>query len=178
MSGALWFIVIPIFAWILFRLQTPKELVLGVVVIAAIVAAGIGLHLWNAQRELVDERHILGSQEYSMTDLSVTSGSWDKHGIPKQPQTWQLTAMFKNMSNEYTINSIEFKVVANDCQDRNDPMIDHTCKTVGEDNVSIWVNVPPGQVRMIKTTVSFANLPKITGKLSWGFTSPSVTANR
>ncbi len=178
MSGALWFIVILIFAWMLFRIQTPKELVLGVVVIAAIVAAGFGLHLWNAQRELVDERHILGSQEYSMTDLSVTSGSWDKYGIPKQPQTWQLTAMFKNLSKQYTITSIEFKVVANDCQNPKDTPIDHNCKAIGEDNVSIWVNVPPGQIRMIKTTVSFTNLPEITGKISWDFTSPSVTANR
>ncbi len=178
MSGALWFIVIPIFAWILFRIQTPKELVLGVVVIAAIVAAGIGLHLWNAQRELVDERHILGSQEYSMTDLSVTSGSWDKHGIPKQPQTWQLTAMFKNLSKQHTITSIEFTIMANDCQDPKDPLIDPICETIGEDDVSIWVNVPPGQVRVIETTVSFTNMPKITGKLSWDFTWPSVTASR
>ena len=146
MEGPLWFLAILLFAWMLIRIPEFKYLVAGVAGVAALAAAGFGLWLWHAQRMSESERPVLASNEYSLTDLSLSLGPWEEYRLPDAPQQWRLTAKVTNKSKQHTITEIAFKILPNDCQGPKDPIIDPTCVQIGEDRVTIPAIYRPGRL--------------------------------
>ena len=85
----------------------------------------------------------------------------------------RLTGRVRNNNSDHVINNVELLITVQDCLTADPP---DTCDTVGETTTTIFVDVPPGQVRDIERTVYFRPAPTIRGVFNWYYSLQSVTA--
>ncbi|MBR0685304.1 hypothetical protein JQ594_05215 [Bradyrhizobium manausense] len=83
------------------------------------------------------------------------------------PVDFKLSGSIKNRSS-YKLSAFEIDITVRDCADR--------CETVGHSLETIWVDIPPQEVRGIGSKVTLANLPALRGKLAPQFTVKRVYA--
>src|SRR5262245_7507365 len=100
---------------------------------------------------------IIRPDEVVFTDtvLGQTYGSWKVKG---------------NVTNHsaYELSGFTLKIKVQDC-----PVSGDHCTTVGEDEVSTYLSVPPNQMRAFEHYVSLYNMPRFT-KWGWTYTVQEV----
>jgi hypothetical protein len=77
-----------------------------------------------------------------------------------QSSSNEITGRVRNYSNRYELDTLYLKVQLVDTyEDRS--------KIIGDDEVSLWVDVPPQQVRNFKVHPNFGTLKSPKGKWNW-----------
>lgn len=80
--------------------------------------------------------------------------------------SWKISGQIKNNS-PYSFEGITLKVRAYDCPTES---TGPDCEIIGEDeNASMYIEVPPGQIRQTDTYVSFYNMPNIKNHFLWAY---------
>jgi len=119
-----------------------------------VVAAGVG---WFFYAKIEDDkraelsRRLIRPDEIVFTDtvLVQTYGSWKVKG---------------NVTNRssHELSGFTLKIIVQDC-----PVSGGRCTTIGENDASAYVSVPPNQMRAFELYVSLDDMPKPT---NWGWT--------
>jgi len=136
-------------------------------VLLIVIVAGAGLLYYikveNDKSKVEDDkrtelsRRLIRPDEVVFTDtvLGQTYGSWKVKG---------------NVTNHsaYELSGFTLKIKVQDC-----PVSGDHCTTVGEDEVSRYLSVPPNQMRAFEHYVSLYNMPKLT-KWGWTYTVQEV----
>lgn len=131
---------------------------------SAIGAGGLlalGLLIWGGMwvYESYTERQaktLISADQLELTDfkLSQTYGSWN------------ISGQIKNNSS-YSLEGITLKVRAYDCPTES---TGPDCEIIGEDDdVSMYIDVPSGQIRQTDTYVSLNNMPNIKNHFVWAY---------
>jgi hypothetical protein len=149
-------IAVLVFGWLLVRF--PRFRITVIVVVVGLVA--IVIYLINSENERTAKSHslILPSQlEFRDVRLQQTYGSWKNTGNVKN-------------NSAHTLTDLKLKVMVRDCDDSS------ACTVIGEDDdVFVWVTVPPSQLRSFDTLVSLRNIPT-PKKVSWNYQIVQTTA--
>jgi Ca2+/Na+ antiporter len=133
--------------------------ILGLIVAAAVVGGG-WLYYQNREgekREALAWRLIQPDQlAFSDMVLGESSGFWRVRG---------------NVANRSSraLSGFKLKIMVRDCP------AGSSCVTIGEDLVSAYVSVPPGQKRSFDQSVRLYDMPTPT-KLEWGYSVQEVRA--
>ena len=134
-----------------------KRVALGVGVLLVLgVGAGVATYLYY-EREDARAKSLIKADQLRLEAMMLSE--------PFRYETyvsdyWDLKGDITNNS-EHHVKRIELKIQLQDCPQP------HNCMTVGEDDESIWTDIPPKQKRAFSGAVSFKNMPKLT---SWTWT--------
>lgn len=158
-----------------FAVPTFGKALLGVIGVLIIICV-----LWylSEQAETESSKKRIAPYEIELTELTLVPG----YGSG----SYKLQGRIKNMSSAYTLKSVNLKLTMQDCKRRhtaeeflNDDKTEEEstpwekyqeqCDVVGEDDVYIWGNIPPGQTRAVDEYVSFYNMPSLKGKPTWHY---------
>jgi hypothetical protein len=126
-------------------------IVLGVMVVGAV--GGVGAYLYN-ERETDRLRGLIKPGDLKLEGLRLTPPS-------SLSSYWEVKGKVMNVS-QHSLQAFTLKITVKDCPDPN------SCIVVGESNDSVWVEVPPNQMRAFSDLVTFQNLPQLVG-MRWDF---------
>ncbi|SPF29057.1 hypothetical protein [Pontivivens insulae] len=96
--------------------------------------------------------------QVEITDLELTPGV----------RTTTLTGRAFNLSDDQSIYELEMELTLSDCTDAG-------CVIIGQERGTTVQRIPPGQLRDVRFTYLFNDLPAVQGTLEW---SADVTALR
>jgi len=83
----------------------------------------------------------------------------------------KITGRVRNNSG-YTVTSIELELTLKDCVGDSPPH----CDVVGQTTRSVYVSIPPGQVRGLDEYASFSDVPALRGKRQWSYRVTEISA--
>ena len=135
------------------------------VMLLAISVVTIAYCSYQSQQEREASRNRVSSAEIEFDDLRLGASS----------STYELTGRVRNKSSQYTVNFIGMKIQVKDCSVTS-LSVESTCVVVGESDTSLYLNIPPIQVRDFRQYVSFPNDMKIRGHMQWSYTVSYITA--
>jgi hypothetical protein len=132
-----------------------KALAIFVVLVVALASVAAGINSYERESRSEQSRRMIRPDELSI-DQAILSRSvgWEVKG--------NVTNRSKNGLSGFTLN-----VVVQDCPQP------ERCVTIGQEDASIDVDVPPAQMRAFDKYISFSNMPKPT-KMQWSFTIREV----
>jgi lysylphosphatidylglycerol synthetase-like protein (DUF2156 family) len=134
--------------------------VLVVVLIVVLVAVNE-----QDEQERAASRSRVTPQEVELSDMRLEQ-SLDRSFY----LSYRLTGRIKNLSNAFNIDSVQLRIVLNDC------VVASDCSTVGDTTRDISVSVPPGQTRGIDQTISFSAVPPFRGAVVWNYSIAEIRA--
>lgn len=135
----------------------------GVVLLVLLALAGGGLfmaHLNNQQERAASTRRMT-TTEVELTDLRLGR----QYG-----SSYKLVGRVRNASPKYTLQEFSLRILVRDCAEP------QTCETIGETTDSVYVSVPPGQIRGIDESIHFSALPALKGTFAWEYSLVEVKA--
>ncbi len=157
-----WVLLIIALIVMAFYFKWARYLLAALVGIVAIIA----LYLVNAssenQKKAEAAKHRMSASDLAIQDTTLSS--------PAGNYSSQLSGRVRNLSPRYTLTNLQMRVVVQDC-------VDAICDTVGDETESIYVRVPPGQVRDFGHSFYFPNVARFRGKWQWNYTVQSVSAD-
>lgn len=145
--------------------------ILGIV--AVLIAIGFIVYFSEQAEEEASKKRIAPT-EIELADLVL---------VPGYGSGYTLRGRVKNTSPTYSANGITLKVVMRDCREspENEKLAgpgekyQKYCDVVGEDDVYIWGEIPPGQTRGLEEMVSFSGLPAFRGKSEWSYSITEIS---
>ncbi len=162
------FLVVVIAIWLLVVSKTFR-----IVAIAVIVFVVGGVYAWSEyqERQTRIAQSLIKHEEIEIRDLSLSKGQFS---------SYRLSGSLKNLNPSYTLSSMRLNLTFYDCPteggDKSEDWVD--CEIIGEQPVSLFLTVPPGQVRGFGTSVYVSNLPKMKGRFTWGYFIESTRADK
>ena len=150
-----WLIVICIFIFLLYKFPTFRVIIF---ILGGILALVIVISISSSNAKFAKSKSLIPANQIEVSNLSLNKGY----------SLYQLSGELKNNS-AYELQDITFAVKAYDCPSST---ITNDCTVVGEDdNVSTYIDVPPGQVRSLNdvTYVNLDNMPSIRGTFLWSY---------
>lgn len=132
--------------------------------IAVAVLLGAGA-IWMIYAEHVRERDARILITPQQVELRAPS-------VERRGGLYYLVTAAKNLSEAHSIAALKIRVQALDCPSET---VTDACEIVGDQIVSLTLNVPPQQVRGIQELAPFANLPQVRFML-WSFEVAEVRA--
>lgn len=101
-------------------------------------------------------KSLISADQLELTDFNLS----------QTYSSWNIKGQIKNNSS-YSLEGITLKVRAYDCPTES---TGPGCEIVGEDDdVSMYISVPPGQIRQTDTYVSLYNMPSIKNHFVWAY---------
>ena len=88
---------------------------------------------------------------------------------PTYGSEYTLTASVKNLSNQ-KIGALEIEITARDC------LAQRGCDIIGHSTDTVYVDIPPNEVRGISGRATLSNMPQLHGTLAWNFNVQRVYA--
>jgi len=154
-------IVVLFFVWLL--VVSPWFRRFAVVVVVVI---GIGIWWFVSKQE---EKARLAAERIKPTEIELTDLSmWNSYGT-----SYQVGGKVRNLSPHYTVSRITLKISAYDCPGDE---ITPQCDVIGDQTVSAYLGVPPGQVRSLDEYVYFSNMPASVRNFRWSYYLADVEA--
>jgi hypothetical protein len=148
----IWFLGICLIGFLIFYFPAFRRFSLyaiGTVCVIALLVYG-----YYRQKETA-EKSLISSSQLTLSDVTLTTDFG-----------YSISGEVQNNS-RYALSAMTIKVTAFDCPTL---VIDRSCRTIGEDeDVQVWTEVPPAQVRRFSGYVTLSNMPAIRGKFVWQF---------
>jgi uncharacterized membrane protein len=144
--------LIAVIAIVFFAIAFPGFRKVLLVLFVVLIAAGVGIYLYSEQatrqreeRELLARSLIKTSEvEFQNLVMSNNYGSWKIKGLVKN-------------NSRYQIEKIKLTVDVSNCDGNK-----RNCTVVGTDDVTDYLDIPPGQARALDAFVTLRNLPQLT----------------
>jgi len=132
--------------------------VAGIIAGILICVAVVAFWVYSEQQKQEDKlaRTRISPQDVELTDLELRGS--------------EITGKLKNKSAKYSVSEIELRITIKDC-------VGDNCEIIAQSNESIWLDVPPGQVRFFEEYVSLPKRGKPTGETKWYYDILSIRAN-
>jgi len=140
----------------------------ALIVLGLCVVCGFLIYLYDknerseSARKLAHAKTLITSDQIEIVDPRVSFSSYD--GSPER-----ITGRLRNNS-KYIVQAVELHLQFQDCATNG------SCETVGTEDESVYVNVPPGQSRDFDSSV-YGNRISVRGKRSWNYSIKSITAD-
>jgi hypothetical protein len=151
--------IIAIIAIVFFAIAYPGFRKFLLVLFAGLIAASIGMYLYfeneSRQREKreLQARSLIRSSDVEFQSLVMS----ESYGF------WKIKGLVKNNS-RYPIERIKLMVEVSNCDGNK-----RNCVVVGtDDDVTSYLDIPPGQARALESFVTLRNLPQLTD-WSWSY---------
>jgi hypothetical protein len=140
-------IAVALFVWLLIAFPRFR-------IIALLVIAGLALSVFLMVRsEQISEQKshaLISASQLNLKDVTLRPSY----------ALWEVTGTVTNNS-AYTLSDFRMKVTIRDCADE-------SCVVIGEEEVFLWVTVPPAQMRSFKGEVFLRDMPR-PKKMSWSY---------
>lgn len=160
-----WALLIVVLVVLLFASEAFRKVAL--VILGLIVLAAFLLYAWldysardNKRKREIAKTYIKRS-EVEIVEPRISLSSYDR-----RPE--RFIGRLRNNS-AYPVQEIEVRLVFKDCPSAGD------CEIVGEQNESIYIDVPPGQSRDFEEYVSGMRF-NARGKLEWSYEITAIVA--
>lgn len=104
----------------------------------------------------------------------ITAAELDFRNVTVKPghSGYNLAVRVQNNSSEFTLKQVGLRLAMQDCTGEGDA---RDCVTIGESDVSMDLNIPPGQARDVEKTLYFSGSPpKILGELEWSYSVSKI----
>jgi hypothetical protein len=130
---------------------------LAVLFIAVVVGAG-----WLYYMKIEGDKrvHLIHPDELVFTDTVLV----------QTYRSWKVKGKVTNRSS-HELSNFTLTIKVQDC-----PVSGDRCTTVGEHDVSVYLSVPPNQMRAFEDYVGLHDMPELT-KWGWTYTVQEVRAN-
>jgi hypothetical protein len=150
--------IIAVIAIVFFAIAFPEFRKLLLILFVALIAAGVGIYFYSEnasrqreQRELLAQTLIKNSEvEFLNLVMSNDYGSWKIKGLVKN-------------NSRYQIEKLKLMVAVSNCDGNK-----RNCTVVGANDVTDYLDIPPGQARALDAFVTLRNLPQLTD-WSWSY---------
>lgn len=160
--------IIAIIAVVFFAIAYPGFRKFLLVLFVGLIAAGVGIYLYfenesrqREKRELL-ARSLIRNSEVEFQNLVMS----DSYG------SWKIKGLVKNNS-RYPIEKIKLAVEVSNCDGNK-----RNCIVVGtDDDVTSYLDIPPGQARALESFVTLRNLPQLTD-WNWSYRVGYVQAKQ
>ncbi len=154
-----WLIGIGIIAFLCYKFPTFRVIIL---VVGGIAVLGIAWLLYSDNHQQQVAKTLIPINQIQLTNVRLGQGNFR-----------ELSGEARNNSS-YELTGINLVVKAFDCPTDS---ITADCVTIGQDNnVSIYIDVPPNQVRGISSAyVSLNDMPPIKGRFLWSYDITGTT---
>jgi uncharacterized membrane protein len=160
--------LIALIAIVFFAIAYPGFRKFLLVLFVGLVGAGVAIYLYfqndlrqREKREL-QARSLIRSSEVEFQNLIMS----DSYG------SWKVKGLVKNNS-RYQIEKIKLTVEVSNCDGHKG-----NCVVVGtDDDVTSYLDIPPGQARALESFVTLRNLPQLTD-WSWSYRVGYVQAKQ
>jgi hypothetical protein len=149
-----WLFAIAVLLLIVF-VPAVRRIALVLVATAVIAIAYVS---YQSQQEREASRKRVSPAEMEFADVRLGGASY----------THELTGRVRNRSPRYTVSSVGMKIQVEDCT-VTASAAESTCVVVGQSDASLYLDVPPDQVRDFRTYVSFLNDMQIHGRMQWSY---------
>jgi type II secretory pathway pseudopilin PulG len=165
-----WLIVLGILALAVF--SRGFRAILGVLVVLAVFGGAILLVFLRHQQTVHEQREGAARRRISLSEVALEDARlWP----PQYGSSYQLRARARNHSTSHAVRSIDVTITLRDCAGQT--AADDTCDIVGQGKESVYVRIPPGQVRDIDRSIYFNPAPMFRGRMSWSFAIEGVAAD-
>jgi hypothetical protein len=138
-----------------------KALGVCLVLLLVLVAAGVA---WFYYAKLEDDRRAELSRRLIRPDEIVFTDTT----LGQSYGSWKVKGKVTNRS-AHELSGFTLKIVVRDCPVPGGP----SCMTIGEDEVSTYLSVPPNQTRAFEKFVYLRNMPEPT-KFGWSYTVQEI----
>jgi hypothetical protein len=140
-----------------------RKLVLWLVGIAVVVGAGLFVWLYIGEQSRLREEEAAKTRvpkdRVELTDLRMNIGG-----------SGHLSGRVRNNDTTHTITGFALRLRIQDCEPPVKPGAEPgRCDTVGDETRTVYMSVPPNQVREIREWVSFSNLGAERPGRTWSY---------
>ncbi len=162
------FLVVVIAIWLFVVSKTFRILAIAVLVL---VVGGIFAWFEYQERQTRIAQSLIKHEEIEIRDLFLSKKSFS---------SYRLSGSLKNLNPSYTLSSMRLNLTFYDCPtgggDKPEDWVE--CEIIGEEQVSLFLTVPPGQVRGFDRSVYVSDLPKMKRRFAWGYSIESTRADK
>ncbi len=145
---------------ILTAVSFPKfRRVLGMTVVLLIGA--IGVIIWQDTEERSLEFERISVNQAQLSQMRVRSGL--------NSRSFVVGGRIQNLATDYTILSVMLQATVKDCESG-------TCETVGQEQRTFPIEIPPGQSRDFSVTIPFSVAPQVQTDPVWDYEILKVRA--
>ena len=132
---------------------------LGVTTILLFGAIGVIIWQDTQERELEFER--ISAEQVQLLQMQVRPGL--------NARSFVVAGRLQNLAKDYTILSIQLQATIKDCHNGD-------CEVVGQEEVSLPIEVPSNQSRDFSVTIPFSVIPKTIGESAWEYKIVKIRA--
>jgi len=145
--------IIAIIAIVFFAITHPGFRKFLLILFVGLIAAGVGLYLYSENESRQYEKRQLLAQSL----IGTTEVEFQNLVMSNSYGSWMIKGLVKNNS-RYQIEKIKLSVQVSNC-DANKS----NCTVVGaDDDVTDYLDIPPGQARALDVFVTLRDLPQLT----------------
>ena len=126
-----------------------------------ILLGAIGFIIWQDTRERQLEFQRIPVSQAQLSHMQVRPGL--------NSRSFVVTGRLQNAAQSFTILSATLQATIEDCHATE-------CEIVGQEEVEIPLEIPPGQARDFSLTIPFPTMPKIVGEPTWRYDILKVRA--
>lgn len=127
-----------------------------------ILLGAIGFIIWQDTRERQLEFQRIPVSQAQLSHMQVRPGL--------NSRSFVVTGRLQNAAQSFTILSATLQATLEDCHATE-------CEIVGQEEIEIPLEIPPGQARDFSMTIPFPTVPKIVGEPTWRYDILKVRAD-
>jgi len=126
-----------------------------------ILLGAIGFIIWQDTQERQLEFQRISVSQAQLSHMQVRPGL--------NSRSFVVTGRLQNAARSFTILSATLQATIEDCHATE-------CEIVGQEEIEIPLEIPPGQARDFSMTIPFPTMPKIVGEPTWRYDILKVRA--
>jgi len=165
MGWVLGIIAFIVFIWAMIVFPKFRWGILGFI---AITSVSIWLYLEYDKRLTAQSRLKIKKDELTLSDVRL----FNDYG-----SSYTIVGKIKNLSQTHTLKKFGIRVEAFDCPKKKKHK-KQKCEVIGQDTETVYVSIPPNQVRKFDEHLYFSDLPTVEGKFVWDFDVTWIEAER
>jgi hypothetical protein len=153
-------IILLIIIMILVAAYLPKfRRVLGMTLV--VLLGAVGVIVWQDTKERALEFQRIPLAQTQLSHMQVRPGL--------NSRSFVVSGRLQNSDQSFTILSVTLRATIEDCHLAE-------CEIVGQEEIEISLEIPPGQARDFSVTIPFHTVPKIIGEPIWRYEIVRVRA--
>ena len=146
-------IIILVLVFILVAVYQPRfRRALGITLLVLTVLIGVIIWQDTKERDLEFER--ISVPQTQLSHMRVRPGL--------NSRSFVVAGRIQNFAKNYTILSARLQATVKDCEGE-------ACEIVGQENILVPVNIPPGQSRDFSVAIPFPGIPEVKGEAVWTY---------
>jgi len=154
-----WFLGIGAFLLFIWGMVKFPKFRWGMLATIAIISISIWLYT-EREKELTSQSRLkIKRDELALSDVRLHNDYGN---------SFTIAGKIKNLSHNHTLKKFGIRVELFDCL-KKEKAKKQNCEIIGQDAETVYVSIPPNQVRQFDEYLHFSDLPAVDGKFVWDF---------